>query len=91
MVIWAPRAILDMREAWDYIAADSEGAADRIVARLQSAGEGLDRFPRIGRAGRRAGTRELVVSGTPYFLEYRILRTQVEITRVIHGARKWPP
>ncbi|MEJ1970692.1 MAG: type II toxin-antitoxin system RelE/ParE family toxin [Rhizomicrobium sp.] len=91
MVIWAPRAILDLREAWDYIAADSEAAADRVVARLQSAGEGLDRFPRIGRKGRRSDTRELVVTGTPYILEYRVGRSRIEITRVIHGARKWPP
>jgi len=91
VVTWAPSAILDLREAWDYIAADIEAAADRIVARLQSAGENLDRFPRIGRMGRQSHTRELVVSGTPYILVYKVSRSHVEITRVMHGARKWPP
>ena len=64
MVIWAPKSILDLREAWDFIAADSETAADRIISTLQRAGESLDQFPKLGRAGRVSHTRELVVAGT---------------------------
>ncbi|HVT23116.1 MAG TPA: type II toxin-antitoxin system RelE/ParE family toxin [Rhizomicrobium sp.] len=90
MVIWAPKSILDLREAWDFIAADSETAADRIISTLQRAGESLDQFPKLGRAGRVSHTRELVVSGTAYFLVYYIRRDHVEIARVIHGARQWP-
>lgn len=91
MVIWAPKAILDLREAWDFIATDNESAADRIVLQLQRAGEGLDQFPKLGRAGKVLQSRELVVAGTPYFLVYYIRRDHVEIARVIHGARQWPP
>lgn len=91
MVSWSPRALLDLREAWDFIAIDSEAAADRVGARLTQASEVLNHFPKVGRAGRRSGTRELVVSGTPCILEYRISKSEIEIMRVIHGARKWPP
>jgi toxin ParE1/3/4 len=80
-----------MREAWDFIAADNEIAADRVLSRIQTVGESLDRFPRLGHRGRQSDTREFVVSGTPYFLVYKLTRSHVEITRVIHGARKWPP
>jgi len=91
MVGWAPRAILDLRETWDYVAQDSEVAADRLVGKLQDAAENLDRHAKLGRSGRRSGVRELVVPGTAYILEYRIVRSLVEITRVVHGARRWPP
>jgi toxin ParE1/3/4 len=91
MVIWSPGALTDLREIWDHIAIDSEGAANRVIARLTEASEVLNRFANIGRGGRRAGTRELVVSNLPYFLEYRVTKTNVEISRVIHAARDWPP
>lgn len=90
MVVWAPKAILDLREAWDFIAADNENAADRIVSSLQRAGENLDQFPKLGRAGKVSRSRELVVAGTPYFLVYYVHPNHVEIARVIHGARQWP-
>lgn len=90
-VVWSPGAERDLDEIWEYIAADNMDAADRVADRLRTAANLLCAHPRIGRAGRRSGTRELVVSGTPYFLEYRLKATAVEITQVIHGARKWPP
>lgn len=45
--------------------------------------------PDIGRRGRVAGTRELVISKTSYIVVYRVART-VEILAVVHGARAWP-
>lgn len=44
----------------------------------------------MGRAGRVAGTRELVVADTPYIIPYRVRGDAVEILRVFHAARKWP-
>ncbi len=51
----------------------------------------LEPHPRAGRTGKVPGTRELVVSGTPYMLLYRIADGVVQILGVIHGARDWPP
>ncbi len=42
-----------------------------------------------GRAGRVAGTRELVFASMPYIIAYRVT-DQVEIIAVVHGARDWP-
>jgi plasmid stabilization system protein ParE len=47
-------------------------------------------FPRSGRSGRIAGTRELVISRTPYIAAYRIAGDTVRILRVLHGSRRWP-
>ncbi|HEY2035044.1 MAG TPA: type II toxin-antitoxin system RelE/ParE family toxin [Rhizomicrobium sp.] len=91
MIIWAPRALVDIKEAWDFIAVDNEPAADRAAVAINAAGESLAQFPLRGRRGKRPGTRELVVLGTPYYLVYHIRRIDVEIARVIHGAQDWPP
>lgn len=44
----------------------------------------------MGRAGRVSGTRELVVSGTPYIVVYKAHRNVLRILRVLHGAMMWP-
>jgi len=50
----------------------------------------MKKEPAMGRAGRVAGTRELVVAETPYIIPYRVRGDAVEILRVFHAAREWP-
>ncbi len=45
----------------------------------------------IGRPGRVKGTRELVITRTPYIVVYRLDDGVVHIERVLHGAQRWPP
>ena len=91
MIVWAPEAILDIREAHDFILERNERAAERITTAIYEAGERLSQFPNRGRRGRLSGTRELVVHGTPYILVYYVLESGAEISRVMHHARNWPP
>ncbi|MFB2897343.1 type II toxin-antitoxin system RelE/ParE family toxin [Aerosakkonemataceae cyanobacterium BLCC-F50] len=44
----------------------------------------------MGRPGRIPGTKELVVTRTPFILPYRVQGEQIEILAVIHAARQWP-
>jgi toxin ParE1/3/4 len=46
--------------------------------------------PAMGRPGRIAGTRELVVPDTPYVIPYRVRRERLELIAVFHGHQKWP-
>ncbi len=55
-----------------YIVRDDPEAAARIVERIVTSVEGLGAHPASGRPGRVPGTRELVVSGTPYLVPYRV-------------------
>lgn len=57
----------------------------RIVERVS----GLAFYPLIGRPGRVEGTRELVISDTPYIAIYRV-KDRVEVLRIRHGAQRWP-
>lgn len=72
------------------MALQSPMAASRLVDRLLDRTETLlADNPGIGRSGRVTGTRELVMTGLPYIVVYRI-SDQVEVPAVVHGARAWP-
>jgi toxin ParE1/3/4 len=61
------------------------------VAVLRAAAESLVEMPHRGRPGRWQGTRELIIPSTPYLIPYRVRGEVIEILRVFHGARQWPP
>lgn len=90
-VRWTEQAIADIQSLRSYIEKDKPQAAKKIVLRIISIVEN-DLFlqPGMGRPGRKPGTRELIISGTPYLIPYRIKDNWLEIIRVLHGAMKWP-
>jgi plasmid stabilization system protein ParE len=47
-------------------------------------------FPMSGKAGRVLGTRELVISNTPFIAAYAIDRADIIILAIYHGAQQWP-
>ncbi len=47
-------------------------------------------FPYRARAGKKEGTRELVLSSLPYVVVYQITGEVIHIVRILHGAQKWP-
>jgi len=89
-VVWTARALRDLGSLRAHIARDRPEAAERQVERILAAAARLAQFPDIGRPGRRAGTRELVVSQTPYLMPYRVRGERVEVLRVLHGRQRWP-
>src|SRR5579872_4532177 len=88
-VKWLRTALRNLDEIGEYVANDNPKAADRAVTAIWDAVQLLSDFPALGRPGRVLGTRELVVSGTPYIIPYRIRGNRVEILRVVERARKW--
>jgi toxin ParE1/3/4 len=89
-VVWSPRAIRHLVAIRKYIEKDSEGNAALIAARIFDAVAILRTQPQMGRPGRLTGTRELVVSGTPYIVPYRVRRERLELLAVFDGRRQWP-
>ena len=67
-IVWSPRAIEHLAHLRAYITQDNPKAANRVAAALLDAVERLAELPNLGRPGRVAGTRELVVPGTPYVI-----------------------
>ena len=89
-VVWSPQAVEHLTHLRSYIARDNPKAANRVATALLNAVERLAELPNFGRAGRVAGTRELVVPGTPYVIPYRIRGDRLEVIAVFHGRQKWP-
>jgi toxin ParE1/3/4 len=88
--VWSPRAIRHLVAVRKYIEKDSDGNAALIAGRILDAIEILRTQPQMGRPGRLAGTRELVVSGTPYIVPYRVRHERLELLAVFDGRRQWP-
>jgi toxin ParE1/3/4 len=89
-VVWSPRAIGHLAHLRAYIARENPGAAARTATTLLSAVDRLAALPNLGRPGRVAGTRELVVPGTRYVIPYRVRGERLEIIAVFHGRQRWP-
>ena len=90
MVVWSPRAIRHLTALRAYIARDNPDAAARVALTILNSVERVAELPNLGRPGRLAGTRELVVPGTPYVIPYRVGRERLEIIAVFHGRQRWP-
>ena len=90
-LVWLSTALTDRDAHLDYIARNNTHAAieqgDRIARQVTQLIEYLE----LGRVGRTQGTREMVISRTPFIVVYRIMGARVELLRVLHGALQWPP
>ncbi len=87
---WTTPALRDLETIGDYIAGENPAAASRLVNHILDRTELLAEHPHIGRPGRVPGTRELVVTDTPYIVPYRVRGDVLQILAVLHGARRWP-
>lgn len=90
ILAWSAFALSDRDAIFTYIESENPSAAILVDERIVAAVRRLIDFPASGRVGRIAGTRELVVNGTPYVAAYAITQTTVRILRVLHGAQEWP-
>ena len=88
---WTHRALRQVDDAFAYIAQDNLTAAQQVVERIAEASRRFLDHPDIGKPGRVAGTREWVVTGTPYIIFYVVKDDTVEVIRVLHGKQSWPP
>ena len=83
-----PRAIRDVDEIWQWIAAEDPDAAERWVGRVIEATDRLTEFPDSGapRPELAPGARSIVVGR--YLILYRVGPDTVDIMRIVHGARE---
>lgn len=92
-VRWTTDAADDLERICDYIAESRPESARRVAQSVVERISELKAFPRIGRPGRVAGTREIAFPPLPYVAVYEILGPQdeVRLLRILHGAQQWPP
>lgn len=90
ILIWRPQAMEERFGQLEHIAQDNPLAAIDQDQEIERQTDLLTTQPKMGRVGRVRGTRELVISRTPFIAVYRIEGTRIEILRFLHGAQQWP-
>jgi toxin ParE1/3/4 len=90
-VRWTQPAADDLSHIGDYTEEHfgATKARDAALA-LWDKADSLLAFPKLGKPGRKRGTRELAVSGLPFLIIYRLRAGVAEILRILHGAQRWP-
>lgn len=87
---WTEEAAADLEHITDYLFQHAPERAAELVRGIYNAPAALLTFPYRGRAGKKEGTRELVLSSLPYIVVYQITGEVIHIVRILHGAQKWP-
>jgi len=87
---WTQEAAADLERIADYLFENSPDRAADLVRALYEAHSALMRFPRSGRRGRKAGTRELILAPLPYIVVYPVAGDLIHVARILHGAQEWP-
>ncbi len=90
-VEWLPEAESNRESQLATIAERNPRAAIDMGDAIEAAVARLADYPQSARPGRVQGSRELVVTGTPWIVVYRIEPAAVVILRLLHGAQRWPP
>lgn len=83
-----PEALRSADRIRNYIAQFDPGAADRLVTRLVSAGNGLSDYPDRWREV--PGGRRELPAVPPYIIRYRVFGDRVLILSIRHGRRRPP-
>ncbi len=67
----------------------TQSTSSQIAERVRAAAHWLQQNAEAGRQGNALGTREWVVTNTPYLIVYRLHDDTVEILRVWHTKQNW--
>lgn len=86
---WRPMALADRDAIMAFIAQDDPTAAIDLDLEFEAKAEKALLRPRLYKAGRVKGTREIVVRPS-YVMVYRVIGDGVEVLRVLHAAQEWP-
>ena len=87
---WRETALSDLLTIVDYISDDNPEAAQHLKDDIEVKAAKLAEHPQIYRAGRVAGTREMVVRSN-YVVIYTASAKAITVLRVLHAAQQWPP
>ncbi|MFM5887935.1 MAG: type II toxin-antitoxin system RelE/ParE family toxin [Dolichospermum sp.] len=89
-VKWLRQALRNLEQVRNYIIQDNPTAAQELIIKIQNAANQLEKYPFMGKSGRVEGTKELIISNSPYMIIYRVKEESVEILRILHTSKCYP-
>ncbi|MCW9682951.1 type II toxin-antitoxin system RelE/ParE family toxin [Dolichospermum planctonicum UHCC 0167] len=89
-VKWLKWALRNLEQARNYVFQDNPTAAQGLIIKIQNAANQLQKYPFMGKNGRVEGTKELIISNSPYILIYRVKEESVEVLRILHTSKRYP-
>ncbi len=88
-IIWTEPALQDLNEIAEYIALDKISAANKLVQKVFSTTERLEKFPKSGRKPPEIdNSRYLEIIVNPCRIFYRIEKEKIYILYVMRSERK---
>ena len=87
-VVWLPRAVSNLEEIRNYIAAEHPAAAKRVAQKIKQTVAMLQDHPRLGKPSLHDGFRQIQVAGQPFVIPYKILGHKLIITRIFHNHQE---
>lgn len=88
-VIWSREAQHDLADVHDYYRPIAPDYARRVAIQGVAAGRLLIANPQLGAIVDDGPLRKWRVADTPYLLLYKVAAPDLEIVRLVHGARDW--
>jgi toxin ParE1/3/4 len=85
------QASLDLLDILTYLGDRSPDAAERFALDMERRGELLARFPDLGSPCEEVGPGVRAFVSGRYVIYYRAAADGIEIIRVLHGSRNFPP
>lgn len=82
------RALNDLQEIRDYLLHRSPAGAERVRLHIAETIDRLADFPMLGRATDEPLVRVLPLTRYPYLIFYSVLKDEVVILHIRHGARQ---
>lgn len=91
-ILYSPSAVQDLGDILDYISQDNPEAAARVASEIREGIGLLAEYPIMGRRLKDRGFDEhrVLVFGN-YLAFYVVAGEEVQIRRILHGARRFEP
>ena len=87
-IVYAPRALRDLKGIAEYLTERSPPGARNVLAAIKSSIDALASFPEIGRSVDKASHRRMAVLRYPYIIFYRIAGDDLLILHIRHTSRR---
>lgn len=83
---WSEFSLKNVAGIRDYLTLRNPVGGEKVLTEINKAAHGLLDFPFIGTAGKRAGTRALVLKKYPYKIVYKVTAHSVIVAAVYHQS-----